>query len=44
MPIVFYTELDIYAEAFKLNNIYHNIFHFMGDFFDKGHLDRAAVE
>jgi hypothetical protein len=43
IPIAFYCDQDIYTEVFKLNNIYSNIFHFYGDYFDKSHLEKAAI-
>ena len=44
MPIVFFTKDDIWTEVFKLNNIFGNIFHFMGDHFDKSHLDKSGIQ
>ena len=44
IPIVFFTREDISTNVFKLNNIFGNIFHFMGDPYDKSQLDKACIQ
>ena len=44
LPIVFYYDKDIYSKIFKFNELYKNIYHFMGEFNDIKHFSKAQIE
>lgn len=44
IPVIFFYNESLELEMIKLNELYGNIFHFHGDYFDKKHLKRACIE